>query len=158
MVIVKIKCYICLEGFEGNVVITKCRHLGHLACVKKWVDHAHKCFECGRGLCSHEYSLVGKGYAKYCMPVVTTLPSKVPCLVGLDPDREEDLDYAVSVVSDLVGRPIAYVTVLGRQGRSIPGSVEVSEEGLVVRVGSTFDPFGGSAKRRISVSFGVLVT
>lgn len=157
MVIVKISCYVCLEGFAGDVVVTKCRHLGHLACVKKWVDHAHNCFECGRGLCAHEYSLVGKGYAKYRAPEVTTLPSKVPCLVGLDPGRDEDVEYAASVVSDLVGRSVAYVTVLGRRDRPIPGSVEVSEEGLVVRVGGATDPFGGSAKRRISVSFGVLV-
>lgn len=159
---VYIECPVCLEGFveptselasKGEVslavvVVTKCRHLGHLACMKKWVDYAKKCPECSRELLVYEYSIVRQDRVVYSAPgfgasfrvaALCGLGSRLSGLVGRGADEvwsDELVGYVLAVVSGILQRPLpSQVEVSDGRVRRLTADGWVLESGRTLRDG-----------------------
>jgi hypothetical protein len=156
-----LRCYVCLESFATPAVVTKCGHVGHQQCVKKWVDHAHKCAECAAPLRTYEYSWVTGDVAKYrprsagtlgwSLPSLCGLEASLRPLVGLRPDQVNEvyasslevLTYVVSLVRDVLGkRAFPSEVLVSDLSKEVPQGVAVVC--LADGLGPKADPKDGS--------------
>lgn len=133
---VYLECPVCLKGFKPmtNVVMTRCDHVGHLECMKKWVDYAKSCPTCSGELKVYEYCIVDTGRVVYHPPGLGSsfriaslcglAPRLVP-LIGAPEEKmwgDETVSYVIAVICEVLGK-------------ALPSRIELTPGELSARMG-----------------------